>query len=1001
MEDENKNFSIYKRTNLIIIKNNKSLQVNDFCLEINTLDFTAVLVEEKELEATKIMDCIGIIGIITLEDDTYLITITDAKLICCITKKEIYKVLDTSFIKFSDDLSDFIILKEENEKEENDDYYFGSNHDDELIKDLKELFKSGFYFSNKYDLANSLTSQNQIKFFFQNKKMLLSNYDFIADGNKNFLSNWKLTDKVMSLQEKFRIKYYFSNCIYGNIEEFTYQKEKEHFQIIIISRRYLWNYGIYTYRKGLSKYGGNSNQIETELILIHNKNETYSNIHLSSYIPIYFKSRKNINMADANKSFVKYFQTLIDEYNVLFLFVLRNKEEDDKYISKFKNMLYKNIKSMPNKWKYYYINTKDKTIKNKFETQIQNGKNMIDYIGFNILRDTIQFDNKKHQKGILSILSTDDKYLNQNEFILIYETIYHFLEYIHQEKKIEEIFLNKNIDLNLDSFEQEKEEKKKDEIIEDSNEIKDEIKVENENENEIKEEEEENLNINENKNNIINEDINEDTKNFVKGLKNLFNKRIDELSKQYYTNYDNDLCKRYQRIYEILFEKNMKFSALQNNLSYLREEFCDLEEIKVYVGTWNTASTDFTKTKNINLDPWLKPKDPNLIPDIYFIGFQEVVELSATNVIMINEEKQQLILNEWDIKINETIQKIGNYVKLVEMNLVGINLYFYILESKADKVKNISKKVVKTGLGGATGNKGSCCINFEYESTTFSIACSHLAAGNKSKQRLKELDFVLNLKLNTFFNPDNFNIEAKSESFEINQSLEEIMPIEEEMKNLNTNNNIITTSNTMKSNNTAEVPNSDSTLFKDSDIWILFGDLNFRVDMEYEEFSQYLKKGSSWNKLLDYDQFIKFKLASIEYMENIQEDEITFPPTYKYIKGSNEYDYTPENTPMNQNQNENLKKSGKKRNPSWCDRIFYKKNSYITKDGKKIINGIEYSNVMDDNFQTSDHRPIYQIFDVIIFKENQDKKELIEKELISNEKIGISNKYMKKKNYDY
>jgi hypothetical protein len=436
-------------------------------------------------------------------------------------------VLDTSFIKFSDDLSDFIILKEENEKEENDDYYFGSNHDDELIKDLKELFKSGFYFSNKYDLANSLTSQNQIKFFFQNKKMLLSNYDFIADGNKNFLSNWKLTDKVMSLQEKFRIKYYFSNCIYGNIEEFTYQKEKEHFQIIIISRRYLWNYGIYTYRKGLSKYGGNSNQIETELILIHNKNETYSNIHLSSYIPIYFKSRKNINMADANKSFVKYFQTLIDEYNVLFLFVLRNKEEDDKYISKFKNMLYKNIKSMPNKWKYYYINTKDKTIKNKFETQIQNGKNMIDYIGFNILRDTIQFDNKKHQKGILSILSTDDKYLNQNEFILIYETIYHFLEYIHQEKKIEEIFLNKNIDLNLDSFEQEKEEKKKDEIIEDSNEIKDEIKVENENENEIKEEEEENLNINENKNNIINEDINEDTKNFVKGLKNLFNKRID------------------------------------------------------------------------------------------------------------------------------------------------------------------------------------------------------------------------------------------------------------------------------------------------------------------------------------------------------------------------------------------------------------------------------------------------------------------------------------------
>ena len=56
---------------------------------------------------------------------------------------------------------------------------------------------------------------------------------------------------------------------------------------------------------------------------------------------------------------------------------------------------------------------------------------------------------------------------------------------------------------------------------------------------------------------------------------------------------------------------------------------------------------------------------------------------------------------------------------------------------------------------------------------------------------------------------------------------------------------------------------------------------------------------------------------------------------------------------------------------------------------------------MDDNFKTSDHRPIYQIFDIIVFKEDPDRKDLIEKEIISNEKLGISNKYMKKKNYDY
>ena len=200
-------------------------------------------------------------------------------------------------------------------------------------------------------------------------------------------------------------------------------------------------------------------------------------------------------------------------------------------------------------------------------------------------------------------------------------------------------------------------------------------------------------------------------------------------------------------------------------------------------------------------------------------------------------------------------------------------------------------------------------------------------------------------------------------------------------------------------NNTkVDTNNNNSLLFKDSDIWVVFGDLNFRVDTEYEEFSDFIKKGNNWDKLLEYDQFIKYKLASLSSMTNIQEDEIKFAPTYKFIINSDEYDYTPENKNQmmpskdkeKEKENENIHKSGKKRNPSWCDRIFYKKNSYMTKDGKKIINGLEYNSVMDKNFQISDHRPVYGIFEVIIFKENSEKKKLIEKEIISNENLGIS-----------
>ena len=109
---------------------------------------------------------------------------------------------------------------------------------------------------------------------------------------------------------------------------------------------------------------------------------------------------------------------------------------------------------------------------------------------------------------------------------------------------------------------------------------------------------------------------------------------------------------------------------------------------------------------------------------------------------------------------------------------------------------------------------------------------------------------------------------------------------------------------------------------------------------------------NSWDKLIGYDQLIKFKLASLDLIESIQEDPILFPPTYKYNKNTNEFDYASKETRNNQknDENNNIKASKKKRNPSWCDRVIYKKNCYITKNGQKIITGIEYNSVTNENF---------------------------------------------------
>ena len=947
MEDNLPNFSIYGKESFLYIKNNQSINVKDFSLQININDLTMSIIESKENLAKKIIDCKGVIGTIVLEQETYLIVITKASLVCTISKKQIYKVLETTFIKLSENFENVLEAKTEEENNNN-------NTDIEIINRLKEKFKNGFYFSNGYDLANSLTSQNQIQNYFTKEKKLISDYDYIEEGNKNFLANFKLTSQLMTLKENQNIKYFFSNCIYGNIEEFVFEKEK--LEIILISRRYLWNYGIFNYRRGLSKYGGNSNQIETEVILIHDHKDIYSNIYLSSYLPIYFKNKKYTEMNVVNKAFIKYFKTLSDEYNFLFLFAIKSEDKDDKYISKFKTLLRQNMKSIGNKWKYYFINSKEeKTIK---DTVNKYPKNIIDFIGFNYLKDNIIFDANKAQTGIISFLSMDDKALNKNQLNLIYLVLHNMLSDLEAQGKLKN-FLEKDINL--------------DEIKEINPEQKDEKEL-------------------------------TDAEMFINQLKTVLKNRDKEITSQYYTNYGFDLSKKNQRTFEILFGKNTKFSPLKSNLNDHREEFSEIEKIKLYVTTWNTSSTEQSKINQINLDSLLIPKDPKIIPDIYFVGFQEVVKLNATNIIITGEDKLQQILNEWDKKVYESISKIGKYKKLVIMNLVGINFFSYILEDKYDKVKNISKKIVKTGFGGTTGNKGSCVINFDYENTNFCISCSHLVA-NKKNKRIKELEYILNLKLNTFYNPEKFKDKSNEQMEIINQTLEEIMAPEEELTKNPHSNSICLANNTgLNALNKNENSNSnDSILFKDSDVWILFGDLNFRIDMEYEEFSEFIKNGNSWDKLLDYDQFVKYQLASLSSNTYIKEDIIKFAPTYKYIINSDEFDYTPKDKIQNQKEkeSENLHKSGKKRNPSWCDRIFYKKNSFTTKEGKKIITGIEYNSVMDKNFQSSDHRPVYEIFEVIIFKENQDKKDLIEKEIISNENLGISNKYMKQKVYDY
>lgn len=98
-------------------------------------------------------------------------------------------------------------------------------------------------------------------------------------------------------------------------------------------------------------------------------------------------------------------------------------------------------------------------------------------------------------------------------------------------------------------------------------------------------------------------------------------------------------------------------------------------------------------------------------------------------------------------------------------------------------------------------------------------------------------------------------------------------------------------------------------IFKEYDFFFYFGDLNIRLDKNMnEKLENKLKLINSkqtyvnYNLYLEYDEFYKEKDS---FYSDMNEAHINFSPTYKYKKGTLEYE--------------------QKKTPFWSDRIFLRK----------------------------------------------------------------------------
>ena len=136
------------------------------------------------------------------------------------------------------------------------------------------------------------------------------------------------------------------------------------------------------------------------------------------------------------------------------------------------------------------------------------------------------------------------------------------------------------------------------------------------------------------------------------------------------------------------------------------------------------------------------------------------------------------------------------------------------------------------------------------------------------------------------------------------------------------------------------------------DLVIFSGDLNYRINMEKEECKRLLDL-KDYEPLMEKDQlYSNIRTKDIE-MDDFYEGQIKFPPTYKFVDGTNEYDYN-------------------ERVPGWTDRILYRANNL----SDVIL--CKYSAIVDA--KTSDHKPVYAIFKINFnnFEKNKEKFKKIE-----------------------
>ncbi|XP_076751874.1 synaptojanin isoform X1 [Xylocopa sonorina] len=269
-------------------------------------------------------------------------------------------------------------------------------------------------------------------------------------------------------------------------------------------------------------------------------------------------------------------------------------------------------------------------------------------------------------------------------------------------------------------------------------------------------------------------------------------------------------------------------------------EYVTTMNLRVSVSTYNVNGGKHFRSvvyKEVSISDWLldaptkssslvSVQHDNVPVDIFAIGFEEIVDLNASNIMAASTDNAKA----WAEELQKVLSRDTEYVLVTYQQLVGVCLYLFIRPVHAPYLRDVAVDCVKTGLGGATGNKGAAAIRCVLYSTSFCFVCAHFAAGqNQVNER----------------NADYAEITRKI-AFPMGRTL-----------------------------------NTHDYVF-----WC--GDFNYRVDMDKDEMKDMIRR-NEFDQILQYDQ-LKVQQEQGNVFKNFLEGPITFAPTYKYDIFSDDYD---------------------------------------------------------------------------------------------------------------